>query len=75
MQIRHYTEFYTNPDGTVKPADTLRDQFAEMGSTVRAEGFTGLGASGCVSWVDNYDAMSRFMDYETKVHCAIQIPA
>jgi hypothetical protein len=72
MQIRHYTELYTNPDGTVKPADTLRDQFAEMGSTVRAKGFGGLRASGSVSWIDNDSAMSRFMDYETKVHCAIQ---
>ena len=72
MQIRHYTEFYTNPDGTVKPADTLRDQFAEMGSTVTANGFRGLRASGSVSWIRNEDEMSRFMDYETKVHCAIQ---
>jgi hypothetical protein len=72
MQIRHYSEFYTNPDGTVKPADTLRNQFAEMGSTMTAKGFRGLRASGNVSWVDNGDAMSRFMDYETKVHCAIQ---
>jgi len=72
MQIRHYTEFYTNPNGTVKPADTLRDQFAEMGSTVRAKGFRGLRASGSVSWIDNEESMSRFMDYETKVHCAIQ---
>lgn len=72
MQILHYSEFYTNPDGTVKPADTLRDQFAEMGSTVRANGFSGLRASGSVSWVDNDSAMSRFMEYESKVHCAIQ---
>jgi len=72
MQIRHYSDLYTNPDGTVKPADTLRDQFAEMGSTVRAQGFSGLRASGSVSWIDNDDAMSRFMEYETKVHCAIQ---
>ena len=72
MQIRHYTEFYTNPDGTVKPPDILRDQFAEMGSTVTANGFRGLRASGNVSWIDNGHAMSRFMDYETKVHCAIQ---
>lgn len=72
MQIRHYTEFYTNRNGTVKPADTLRDQFAEMGSTVRAKGFRGLRASGSVSWINNEENMSRFMDYETKVHCAIQ---
>jgi len=72
MQIRHYTELYTNPDGTVKAADTLRDEFVAMGSTVQANGFRGLRASGAVSWVDSDDAMSRFMDYETKVHCAIQ---
>ena len=72
MQIRYYAEFYTNPDGTVKPADTLRDNFAEMGATVRANGFRGLRASGSVSWVDTDNAMSQFMEYETKVHCAIQ---
>jgi hypothetical protein len=72
MQIKHYTELYTNPDGTVKPSDTLCDQFAAMGPTVLANGFRGLRASGNVSWVNNDDAMSRFMDYETKVHCAIQ---
>jgi hypothetical protein len=72
MQIRHCAEFYTNPDGTVKPADMLRDQFAGMGSAVSANGFRGLRASGGVSWVDNDDAMSRFMEYETKVNCAIQ---
>jgi hypothetical protein len=72
MQIRHYTELYTNPNGTVKPADELSEQFAEMGSTVRAKGFAGLRASGSVSWVNNEESMARFMDYETKVHCAIQ---
>jgi hypothetical protein len=72
MQIRHYTELYTNPNGTVKPADQLSGQFAEMGSTVRAKGFRGLRASGSVSWINNEESMSRFMDYETKVHCAIQ---
>lgn len=72
MQIRHYSEFYTAPDGTVKPGDTLRDQFAGLGASVLADGFNGLRASGCVGWVDNADAMSRFMNYETKVHCAIQ---
>jgi hypothetical protein len=72
MQIRHYTEFYTNKDGAVKPPDTLRDQFAGLGDTVRANGFRGLRASGCVGWVQNDDNMSRFMEYETKVHCAIQ---
>lgn len=72
MQIRHYTEFYTNPDGTVKLAETLREQFAEVGSTALAKGFEGLRASGCVGWVNTNDAMAQFMDYETKVHCAIQ---
>jgi uncharacterized Fe-S cluster protein YjdI len=72
MLILHYTEFYTNPDGTVKPADGLRDQFAEMGSKASAKGYRGLRASGSVSWINSADAMSRFMDYETKVHCAIQ---
>jgi hypothetical protein len=72
MQIRHYTELYTNPNGTVKDADTLRDQFAAMGTTVAAKGFRGLRASGSVSWINNEESMSRFMDYETKVHCAIQ---
>jgi hypothetical protein len=42
-----------------------------MGSTVRANGFEGLRASGSVSWV-NAESMSLFMDYETKVNLAIQ---
>jgi hypothetical protein len=72
MQIRHYTELYTNANGTVKPPDQLSDQFVDMGSTMKAKGFAGLRASGSVSWVDNEESMSRFMDYETKVNCAIQ---
>jgi hypothetical protein len=72
MRILHYTEFYTNPNGTVKASDQLRDQFAQLGSAVRAKGFEGLRASGSVSWVKNEESMSRFMDYETKVNCAIQ---
>jgi hypothetical protein len=72
MQIRHYTEFYTNADGTVKPPAELSDGFAAMGSTVRANGFEGLRASGSVSWVKDAESMSRFMDYETKVNLAIQ---
>jgi len=72
MQIRHYTEFYTNGDGTVKPPAELSDAFAAMGSTVRANGFEGLRASGSVSWVKDGESMSRFMDYETKVNLAIQ---
>ena len=72
MQIRHYTEFYTNADGTVKPPAELSDAFAAMGSTVSASGFEGLRASGSVSWVNDAESMSRFMDYETKVNLAIQ---
>jgi hypothetical protein len=72
MQIRHYTEFYTNPNGTVKPADLLSDQFADLGSAMQAKGFSGVRASGSVSWVKSEESMSRFMDYESKVHCAIQ---
>jgi len=72
MQILHYTELYTNPNGTVKPSDQLSDQFAQLGSTVKAKGFAGLRASGSVSWIKNEESMSRFMDYETKVNCAIQ---
>ena len=72
MQIRHYTEFYTNANGTVKPSAQLSDQFVEMGSTVKAKGFAGLRASGSVSWINNGASMSQFMDYETKVNCAIQ---
>jgi hypothetical protein len=30
MQIRHYTDLYTNPNGTVKPADELSEQFVAM---------------------------------------------
>jgi len=72
MLILHYTELYTNPNGTVKPAGQLSDEFAAMGSMVKAKGFAGLRASGSVSWVNNEESMSRFMDYETKVNCAIQ---
>ena len=71
MQIRHYTEFYTDANGTVKPAAQLSDDFAAMGSTVRANGFEGLRASGSVSWVNDAESMSQFMDYETKVNLAI----
>ena len=45
-RTRHYTEPYTNPDGTVKPSDELSDAFAAMGPMVTAEGFEGLRASG-----------------------------
>jgi hypothetical protein len=72
LPIRHYTEFYTNPDGTVKASDTLCEQCQTVGSTAQANGFEGLRASGWVGWVDNDAAMGRFMEYESKVHCAIQ---
>ena len=72
MQILHYSAFYTNPDGSVKPADELTKQFAALGTTVLENGFQGLRASGSVGWVNDNHAMGQFMDYETKVHCAIQ---
>ena len=72
MQIVHYSEFYTDPNGTVKAPEQLSYQFAAMGSTSVANGFAGLRASGSVSWVDDAESMSRFMDYETKVNLAIQ---
>jgi hypothetical protein len=39
---------------------------------MRAEGFAGVRASGSVSWINNEESVARFMDYETKVNCAIQ---
>ena len=72
MQIRHYSEFYTDPNGTVRAPDQLSYQFAAMGSSASAQGFSGLRASGSVSWVDDAGSMARFMDYETKVNLAIQ---
>jgi hypothetical protein len=42
MLILHYAELYTNPDGSVKPADTLRDELVELGAKVRDNGFNGL---------------------------------
>jgi hypothetical protein len=72
MQIRHYTELYTNPNGTVKAPDELSEQFAALGSSVEANGYNGLRASGSVSWVNDAESMTRFMDYETKVNLAIQ---
>jgi hypothetical protein len=72
MHIRHYTELYTDADGNVKPADELSSQFAAMESTVAPNGFSGLRASGSVSWIRDEENMRRFMDYETKVNCAIQ---
>lgn len=72
MQIRCHTEFYTNPNGTVKMPDLLAEQFVGMAKAMRAKGFEGLRASGSVSWINNEESMARFMDYETKVNGAIQ---
>lgn len=72
MQIRHYTEFYTDPNGTVRAPEQLSYQFAAMGAAVRQQGFEGLRASGNVSWVQDDESMTRFMSYETKVNLAIQ---
>ena len=73
MVIRHYTEFYTHEDGTVKPADTLRDDFAAM-EFIGAGERVSRPARVRVVWAGSMaiDTMSRFMEYETKVHCAIQ---
>jgi hypothetical protein len=72
MHIKHYSDLYTDADGNVKPAEQLSEQFAAMGSAVDANGFTGLRASGSVSWIKDEANMGRFMEYETKVNCAIQ---
>ncbi|MUV14510.1 MEDS domain-containing protein [Noviluteimonas gilva] len=72
MQIVHYSEFYTDPNGTVKAPEQLSYQFAAMGSSAKAEGYAGLRASGSVSWVKDPESMSRFMAYETRVNVAIQ---
>ncbi|QSX77945.1 MEDS domain-containing protein [Agrilutibacter solisilvae] len=72
MQIRHYSEFYTDPNGTVRAPEQLSYQFASMGASARDMGFEGLRASGSVSWVKDPESMARFMDYETKVNLAIQ---
>jgi hypothetical protein len=72
MQILHYSEFYTDPNGTVRAPEQLSYQFASLGASAKADGFAGLRASGSVSWVDDTESMSRFMAYETKVNLAIQ---
>ncbi|MCC8363622.1 MEDS domain-containing protein [Lysobacter sp. A6] len=72
MQIRHYSEFYTDPSGTVRAPEQLSYQFAAMGSSAREQGFEGLRASGSVSFVQDSESMSRFMQYETMVNVAIQ---
>jgi hypothetical protein len=72
MQIRHYSEFYTDANGAVKPAGELSRDFAAMGTAVTANGYEGLRASGSVSWVNDAEGMARFMEYESKVNLAIQ---
>jgi len=72
MQIVHYSEFYTDPNGTVKASEQLSYQFASMGAAAKAEGHEGLRASGSVSWVKDPESMSRFMAYETRANVAIQ---
>lgn len=72
MTICHFTDLYTNPDGTVKDASQLSSDFSALGSTVEANGYAGLRASGGVSWVKDAESMTRFMDYETRVNMAIQ---
>lgn len=72
MLIKHFTELYTNGDGSVKESAQLSEEFAAMGSSVQKDGFAGLRASGSVSWVKDAESMTRFMDYETRVNMAIQ---
>jgi hypothetical protein len=72
MLIKHYSELYTEPNGAVKPPGELSEQFAALESTVEANGYAGLRASGSVAWVKDAESMSRFMAYETKVNLAIQ---
>ena len=72
MQVRHYSEFYTDPSGAVRAPEQLSYQFAAMGSSARQQGFEGLRASGSVSFVQDNESMSRFMNYETIVNVAIQ---
>lgn len=72
MVIKHYTELYTNPDGSVKPSAQLSEEFAAMGPAVAAAGYNGLRASGSVAWVKDQAGMTDFMAYETKVNLAIQ---
>ena len=72
MRIVHYSEFYTDPNGTVKAPEQLSHQFGAMGASAKADGYAGLRASGSVSWVTDAESMARFMAYETKVNLAIQ---
>lgn len=72
MKILHYSDVYTNPDGTVKAANALSDQFRDLGAAMAAEGYAGVRASGGMGWVNDAGSMARIMDFETKVNCAIQ---
>lgn len=72
MHIRHYTEFYTNPNGTVRQPDELSTRLGELGLLARSRGFEGLRVSGNVSWINNEESMVRIMDYETRVNYVIQ---
>jgi hypothetical protein len=72
MTIKHFSEFYTSPNGSMKPSSELSSQIEAMGPAVRANGFVGLRASGTLSWVKDAETMSQCMDYEHKVNLAIQ---
>ena len=72
MRILHYSEFYTDPNGTVRAPEQLSYQFAALGAGAKEGGFAGLRASGSVSWVNTPESMARFMAYETIVNLAIQ---
>jgi hypothetical protein len=72
MRIEHYSCFYKNPDGTLKSADTFSNDFAATTAAVRGQGYRGLRAAGCVSWIDSAEAMSTFMAYESTMHRTIQ---
>ena len=72
MQIVHYSQFYSDANGSVRAPDALSDNFAAMGAAARDQGFQGLRASGSVSWVKDDENMSRFMHYESMVNLAIQ---
>lgn len=72
MRIVHYSEFYADADGRVRAPEQLSEQFAALGAQATADGYTGLRASGSVSWLTDDESMSRFMAYETKVNLAIQ---
>lgn len=72
LQILHYSAFYTNSDGSIKPADLISESFAQKGAAVKTQGFAGLRASGNASWIPNEESMAKFMAYETQVNDIIQ---